>query len=30
MGRTRHEISCIREGRDHPAGRAIEGVRKNV
>jgi len=23
MGRTRHEISCIREGRDHPAGRAI-------
>src|SRR6476661_6847150 len=22
-GRTRHEISCIREGRDHPAGRAI-------
>ena len=23
MGRTRHEISCLREGRDHPAGRAI-------
>src|SRR3954451_18678725 len=23
MGRTRHEISCIREGGDHPAGRAI-------
>ena len=23
MGKTRHEIPCIREGRDHPAGRAI-------
>jgi putative transposase len=23
MGRTRHEVSCIREGRDHPTGRAI-------
>jgi transposase len=23
MGRTRHEISCMREGRDHPACRAI-------
>src|SRR5882762_11039498 len=23
MGRTRHEVSCIREGRDYPAGRAI-------
>ena len=22
-GRTRHEVSCIREGRDYPAGRAI-------
>src|SRR5947208_2720094 len=23
MGRARHEIPCTREGRDHPAGRAI-------
>jgi hypothetical protein len=23
MGRTRHEISSLREGRDHPTGRAI-------
>src|SRR6185369_1742979 len=23
MGRTRHEISCVREDRDHPAGGAI-------
>src|SRR3954453_17110308 len=23
MGETRHEIPCSREGRDHPAGRAV-------
>ena len=23
MGRTRQEISCVREGRDHPVGRAV-------
>ncbi|WP_370091399.1 helix-turn-helix domain-containing protein [Bradyrhizobium ottawaense] len=26
MGRTRHEISRLRKGRDHPAGRAIASL----
>jgi transposase len=25
-GRTRHEVSCVRKGRDHPVGRAITSV----
>src|ERR1700682_5458063 len=36
MGRTRHEVSCIREGRDYRAGRAVsaasqaDGMRKTL
>ena len=30
MGKTRHEKPCIREGRDHPAGRAIAFAAKRT
>jgi hypothetical protein len=30
MGRTRHEVSCVRKGRDHPAGRAIASTAKRT
>src|SRR6476659_3463002 len=30
MGRTRHEVSRVREGRDHPTGRAIAFAAKRT